>query len=479
MLRKLITLLFVVLIAPSLKAQTTTFTSGALEVDVFVSNPCDGSNNGYIDFTLVSANAASADLNPIIGPNPSSSNFGTVSINVGDTFTWLGQAGTGLQSGEFRFYISDGTDDIDRGIFNALDGVFLFDLNNILISATANTGDNSTCQLAPFGPDGQVEVQVTGGSLDLVGGGSISYTWSSDNGLTGLPLTINNVPATTSITLDLATDLGVVGLPGGQYEIEVLDDYSVCSAELIDATIALSDPSPNTYSLQNTGLRQVCDGEGTDIVLLGSDLAVAPEPDVEYNIYINGSIAACADCFETGNGGNLTFSLTDTDFVDGDVITIIASQGSCLDQTMTGSVEIDIVPAATVDAGSNEATCVNSPYNFSSQSIGASASNFASLSWVHDGSGTITGGTETTLTPEYNPVPADAGATITFTLTAFATAPCVNAQDQMTLTITAEPTVDAGAADETCSNAAYTVTDAVITNELSILWTHDGAGTLS
>ena len=42
--------------------QNTTYTEGNLSVDVFISNPCDGSDNGFITFTVNSSTGGSANL---------------------------------------------------------------------------------------------------------------------------------------------------------------------------------------------------------------------------------------------------------------------------------------------------------------------------------------------------------------------------------------------------------------------------------
>ncbi|MTI19663.1 hypothetical protein E1176_01375, partial [Fulvivirga sp. RKSG066] len=331
---------------------TETYTNGAFEVDIRVDHPCDGLDNGVIYIDIVSTtNGIDAEVIQIAetgGSGPSE--FG-VTIAQGNTYVFGDDEN--LIAGNYAFTLRDDGGVVIATFQASVDEIDLDDVPAISITATGNTQDNSTCQLPPAGPDGQVEVIITGGSLNLAGGGSLSYTWDSDNGLAGLPLTINNVTATTSLTVDLQTDLGVSGLPGGQYSITVNDDFSVCNAVLADATIDLDDPSPNTYSIDNAGVRSICDGTGTDIVLLGSDPPNLPEPNVDYTIWIDrggsNNPTACADCVETGTGGNLTFSLTSADIQDGDIITIVATQGSCTPQVMTGSVEIDLLSLPTAN----------------------------------------------------------------------------------------------------------------------------------
>ncbi|MTI26350.1 hypothetical protein, partial [Fulvivirga kasyanovii] len=359
----LVALLTLISISQTL-AQTVVpnFTAGPgneLEVEVFLSNPCDGLNNGEITFTIISATGGAASIQVIRQANsffnflntPPHDTDGSVgeTVSVGDSFTFTTKLDmSGLEAGNYGFSITDGTYTINE--LGGLDGVDLTALSALSIVSTATTKDNTTCQNPPAGPNGEIEVAITGGSLGLSGGGSLSYTWTSDNGLTGLPLTIANQTGTTSYTANLITDLNnngipTAGLPGGQYTITIEDDYSVCGGSL---DINISDPTPNIYNIDNPGVRNICAGSGLDVVLLGSDPSSAPEPDVTYTIFIDragsNNPASCADCVEVGTGGNLTFSLADSDIQDGDIITIQASQGSCTDQIMNGSITVNIVP---------------------------------------------------------------------------------------------------------------------------------------
>ncbi|MTI37904.1 SprB repeat-containing protein, partial [Fulvivirga lutimaris] len=221
-----------------------------------------------------------------------------------------------LGSNEYRVRVISS----DGGFNNkSVTGLIVTEPNQITLDAAPSISDNTTCQ-----------VGLTNGSIDITfsgGTGPFSFDWSGPNGF-------------TAITEDIS------GLAGGDYSVTITDDFTTGCSETF-GPFTINDPSPNDYSIQSSGSRDVCDGDGTDIVLLGSDLAVAPEPDVIYTIWIDNGTnnpVACADCVETGTGGNLTFSLTSSDISDGDIITIVAEQGDCADRIMTGSVVIDITP---------------------------------------------------------------------------------------------------------------------------------------
>ncbi|QOI98199.1 MAG: autotransporter-associated beta strand repeat-containing protein [Flammeovirgaceae bacterium] len=145
----------------------------------------------------------------------------------------------------------------------------------------------------------------------------------------------------------------------------------------------------------------------------------------------------------------------------------------------TSPLLVTISPSPVVDAGSNEEICQGTVFNFSSQSVPASAVDFGSLTWTTTGAGILTNAS--TLTPTYSPAPAESGV-ITFTLTATGTGACPDAVDVMQLTITPLPVVSAGSSEEICQGTLFAFntqsTPASATNYASLNWTHTGTGTL-
>ena len=123
-----------------------------------------------------------------------------------------------------------------------------------------------------------------------------------------------------------------------------------------------------------------------------------------------------------------------------------------------------------------KATCSNSPYTLAAGE--ATAANYSSILWTHSGIGTLTN--QTTLTPTYTPAATESG-TVTLTLTANGNGTCSPAVSTKVLTVTLAPSANAGVAKATCSNSAYTLAagEATAANYSSILWTHNGTGTLT
>src|SRR5665647_1125872 len=85
----------------------------------------------------------------------------------------------------------------------------------------------------------------------------------------------------------------------------------------------------------------------------------------------------------------------------------------------------------------------------------------------------------TTLTPTYTPAAGDAGNIVTLTLHSLGNSNCAEATATKSLSVFAIPTAAAGAAANTCVTTAYTVSDASVSNNSSISWTENGAGSIT
>jgi hypothetical protein len=125
-----------------------------------------------------------------------------------------------------------------------------------------------------------------------------------------------------------------------------------------------------------------------------------------------------------------------------------------------------------VNAGA-DATICQSVATHSLSDATASGTGTLTYSWTHDGSGSLND--PAILNPVYTPVPADFGATITFTLE-------VNddvgtTSDSKSLTVIAFPTVNAGSDATICFGGSYTITDASITGSFAAFVWAGGDGT--
>ncbi|MNU71256.1 hypothetical protein D3C71_606820 [compost metagenome] len=162
------------------------------------------------------------------------------------------------------------------------------------------------------------------------------------------------------------------------------------------------------------------------------------------------------DNASAGNSG--TYSLTVTDDI------------GC-SNTAQSIITVQQTPLA--NAGGTSVICVNNSATVS----GASSVN-GTISWTHNGSGTLSNGN--TLTPTYLPSSFDAGNTVVLTLTSTSTNSCAPASAQANYFVIVEgnPIAQDGLISSICSTSSFTVTSANAQFG-SIAWTHNGNGTLT
>ena len=129
---------------------------------------------------------------------------------------------------------------------------------------------------------------------------------------------------------------------------------------------------------------------------------------------------------------------------------------------------------AIVNAGADATICETGTFTLS----GATSSYATSLLWTTSGTGTFSNATA--LNPVYTPSIADiAAGIVTLTLTGQSAGPCIPATDFMVLTIHQQATANAGVDAAICQGSTYTLSTAVATDALSILWTTSGTGSFN
>ncbi|MFM9838772.1 MAG: PKD domain-containing protein [Cyclobacteriaceae bacterium] len=164
--------------------------------------------------------------------------------------------------------------------------------------------------------------------------------------------------------------------------------------------------------------------------------------------------------------GGVTFTLTAT------------GNGSCT--AVQDQMVLTVSPTLTANAGSDEQICQGATFNFASQSMPASATNFSSINWTHSGLGTLTN--PTSLVPVYQPTSIEIG-NVVITLTANGLGSCGTLVRTMQLTIKPSVIVNAGANAETCQGVAINFASRTViasaSNFTSLLWTHSGTGSIS
>jgi gliding motility-associated-like protein len=370
---------------------------------------------------------------------------------------------------------------------------------------TITTQTNVSCF---GGNDGEATASATGGTTPY------SYSWS-----------------------DGQTTATATGLAAGTYDVMVtdnngcFDETTVTITEpdqiIVDAGADAEICETETYTLQGSAsnydyvewsggngtfsnvndlyaVYTPADGETGSIILtltaygIGDcedaqdqmTLNINPAPSVdagtdaeicETNAYVLQGSASNYSYVEW-SGGNGSFSnvndlnavYTPGDNESGAIVLTLTAYGSgaCSDEFAEDSMTLTITPAPLADAGPDAETCEMTMFHVTE----ASAENYSSIQWTHNGLGNMSGANG--LTPIYMPAVGETG-TITLILTVNGNGSCEEASDEMTLTITAEAIVDAGSDAETCEMMSFTVTDASAQNYSTVLWTHNGTGSLS
>ena len=437
--------------------QTYSYTKGGLNVNVFVSNPCDGStSNGFLRFDVISVNSgagASSALLVVIG-GPNTTDFPNQIIAVGGSFTW---SPVGPQAGDYDFIIRDNLniDNINTFPAGTPFPVKMVDLPDIVINQATLT-NNSDCTT----PNGQVVASVTGGSrIPTLAPtpGSFTYTWTTNNGLAGLPLT-NTYDGTGN--LDLAALLFRPGLPSGTYTLFVDDAYSVCTET---RSFIITDPSPILYNVTTT-TPSVCLGTGATVNLSNSEGA-----SITYEVYKDGVATSMT---LTGTNSALAFAIPAAQLTPAASynFTIRAVNGSCTPAFMSGTATIVVNPTNTITlssaVGTNAQTvCVNTAItNITYTTTGATGATFIGLpagvsgNWLANVA-TISGTPTTT-----------AGSPFNYTVTM--TGGCTGGTNTATGTITVNPTNTITLSSAVGTNAQSVCVNTAITN---ITYTTTGA----
>lgn len=169
---------------------------------------------------------------------------------------------------------------------------------------------------------------------------------------------------------------------------------------------------------------------------------------------------------------NPVYTPSATDITNGSVtLTLTATAAVPCSNTATDQMVLTIIRSATANAGPDAAICQGNNHILS-----GIVSNSTLFSWSSSGTGVFVNGS--TLTPTYTPSAADITAGgVTITLTAFANAPCsVPATDQMVLTITRLPIVNAGPDATSCGNN-FAITTATASHYNTLTWSTTGTGT--
>ncbi len=242
----------------------------------------------------------------------------------------------------------------------------------------------------------------------------------------------------------------ITGLTGPNWHSDMaIDDFSV------------SGGGSGTPPTANAGEDQtICESSTCQL-----DGSAYNNSDIEWSTSGDGT-------FSDINDPDAIYTPGSQDITNGSVtITLSAFPIPPASSTATDEMILTIQQEPVANAGPDEETCEGVAFSVS----GASASNYSTLLWTENGTGSLTGAS--TLTPTYTPGTGETGQ-VTLTLTAQGLADCAETTSAMTLDVISGPTANAGSDGVTCEDFSYTVNDASASNYSSVLWTENGSGYL-
>ncbi|KAF0193855.1 MAG: CHU large protein, partial [Bacteroidetes bacterium] len=175
--------------------------------------------------------------------------------------------------------------------------------------------------------------------------------------------------------------------------------------------------------------------------------------------------------FSNAGAINPIYTPSLSDIINGTVILTVTGTSDSPCTSDQDQMLLTISRQAYVNAGPDAGTCGTEPYTITE----ATAGNYTSLLWTTTGTGTFDDAT--LLNPVYTPGAGDlALGSVTLTLTAQSDAPCISSTDSMVLNVLIAATADAGDDATICQGTSYTLSTAVVSNAISVIWTTSGTG---
>lgn len=201
-------------------------------------------------------------------------------------------------------------------------------------------------------------------------------------------------------------------------------------------------------------------------------------------ISLNGFVNFCAGGQWSGGLGTFSpspnalgasYTPTNGEIASGQVDLILTTTGNGSCNAVRDTMTLFITPAPTANAGSNLTSCANNP----DVTLNGSFTVASGGVWS-GGSGTFTPN-NTTMNAVYTPSPAEITAgSVTLTLTTTGNGTCLPVTDQVVITITNAPLVNAGNSQTVCvNNLNVSLSGSVSGPTNTGIWSSSGSGTFS
>ncbi len=179
--------------------------------------------------------------------------------------------------------------------------------------------------------------------------------------------------------------------------------------------------------------------------------------------------------FSDSTNLSTTYTLSSADSASGLVLITLTTTGNGICNSETDTMRITITPAPTIDAGVNQIICADSSY----AQLGATVTVATGGIWTTSGDGTFAPHSGDT-SAQYTPGPNDiSNGLVGLTVTSDGNGTCNPVWDNMTITITPIPTVNAGIDKSICADESSVSLTGSRTVAGGSVWTTSGSGTFS
>ena len=284
----------------------------------------------------------------------------------------------------------------------------------------------ASCNGSGSGADFAFPTLVSAGGFNIV---KITPTSSSACGSRSFTLTATATPSTATEVRWYSVASGGTPLQttSGNNSTYITPTITSTTTYYAEATIGtLITPRKSvTVTINPLPTVTLSSNDADNIFCAGTSVRFSATGGTNYNFRVGGATVQ--------NGASATY--TTTSLTNGQVVDVIVTNSSGCTTTSSGiSNTVNALPTAV--AGGSQSICTNTTATVS----GATATN-GTIAWTENGAGSITSGA-TTLTPVYTPALADAGNTVTLTMTVTSNNTCAPQTATAIYTVTVNSLVD-------------------------------------
>ncbi len=335
----------------------------------------------------------------------------------------------------------------------------LTNTSNIFAMGIINGGSATGCRYGYFS-EFVSEINVNAGADQTI----CANSYAQLNGIVSGGVTTGKWTSSGSGTFSDPNDLNATYTPSYSDQMNgsvtlTLTSTGMCFPETDQMTLSF-DPAP--------------------IVDAGADQSVCSN---NADIILNGSVSVASGGIWTGGGGiftpnnttlNATYSPTASEISSGSIKLYLTSTGNGSCNAITDSTTITFTPAPTVDAGIDQTVCANNP------DITLSGTGTVATAWQWlNGTGSYNPG-NTALNTIYTPSSVEiSNGSVTLTLVSTSQGNCNSVSDDITITFSPSPVVDAGPDQTKCSNNATTTLNGNVSGGATSGSWSGGLGTFS